>query len=394
MAIEGPLRELGIHDVFQLLDLSRKTGALRVTSELRDNEGIVYFDKGRVVYAAVRSNPHPLGTLLLRAGKIGEADLERARSVQAQRRSQARAAARLGEILVEIGALTNRELERQVRAQIEEVVFELMSWREGFFSFEERDAADSPAESSVRISTESLLMEGARRIDEWSRIADKIPHLGVVPSLAPVDGDHPTLLDLLPNEWEVLSAIDGGKDLKAIASEVRRSEFDVARIAYGLVTTGVIELRAVERASGAFAVPIEDARPHVDRSNAELSAGRPEAALSSARQAIVADPASAEARLAAARALLRMGRISDAGDELRRAAQADPLHPQIQRELGYAAARRGDFDAAAASWRHYLAAAPEAPDAERVRAAVAYAAQLQTLIAEHIGEHTGEHAGV
>ena len=28
MAIEGPLRELGIHDVFQLLDLSRKTGTL------------------------------------------------------------------------------------------------------------------------------------------------------------------------------------------------------------------------------------------------------------------------------------------------------------------------------------------------------------------------------
>ena len=28
MPIEGPLRELGIHDVFQLLDLSRKTGIL------------------------------------------------------------------------------------------------------------------------------------------------------------------------------------------------------------------------------------------------------------------------------------------------------------------------------------------------------------------------------
>ena len=47
MAIEGPLRELGIHDVFQLLDLSRKTGRLRVTSLLRDNEGTVYFDSGQ-----------------------------------------------------------------------------------------------------------------------------------------------------------------------------------------------------------------------------------------------------------------------------------------------------------------------------------------------------------
>ena len=82
MAIEGPLRELGIHDVFQLLDLSRKTGVLRVTSELRHNEGTVCFDGGAVIYAEIRSNPHPLGGLLLRSGKITEADLERARDMQ------------------------------------------------------------------------------------------------------------------------------------------------------------------------------------------------------------------------------------------------------------------------------------------------------------------------
>src|SRR5258708_19470738 len=82
MPIEGPLRELGIHDVFQLLDLSRKTGALRVTSELRHNEGKIYFDNGVVVSAEIRSNPHPLGALLLRTGKIAEADLERARDMQ------------------------------------------------------------------------------------------------------------------------------------------------------------------------------------------------------------------------------------------------------------------------------------------------------------------------
>ena len=76
MAIEGPLRELGIHDVFQLLDLSRKTGRLRVTSALRDNEGTVYFKEGRVISASVRSNPHPLGAVLLRAGKVAGDDLE------------------------------------------------------------------------------------------------------------------------------------------------------------------------------------------------------------------------------------------------------------------------------------------------------------------------------
>src|SRR5260370_7947774 len=82
MAIEGPLRELGIHDVFQLLDLSRKTGVLRVTSELRHNAGTIYFEDGTIIFAEIRSNPHPLGALLLPTGKIPEAALERAPRMQ------------------------------------------------------------------------------------------------------------------------------------------------------------------------------------------------------------------------------------------------------------------------------------------------------------------------
>src|SRR5437867_10954001 len=102
MPIEGPLRELGIHDVFQLLDLSRKTGVLRVTSDLRHNAGTIYFEDGTSIFAEIRSNPHPLGALLLRTGKITDADLERARDTpQRQRHSR-----RLGGILVSRGALT------------------------------------------------------------------------------------------------------------------------------------------------------------------------------------------------------------------------------------------------------------------------------------------------
>src|ERR1700704_6235789 len=123
MAIEGPLRELGIHDVFQLLDLSRKTGVLRVTSELRHNAGTISFENGAIIYAEIHSNPHPLGALLLRTGRITEGDLERARDMQTRGGDHRR----LGEILVELGAITPRELQRQVRFQIEEVVFEVMS---------------------------------------------------------------------------------------------------------------------------------------------------------------------------------------------------------------------------------------------------------------------------
>lgn len=238
MAIEGPLAELGIHDVFQLLDLSRKTGTLSVTSIMRDNEGVVLFENGKVISAMIRSNPHRIGDLLVRSGRLTDADLARVQEAQVAGDRR-----RFGEILIALGLVTAREMERQMRLQIEAVVFELMSWSEGNFRFDEGLSEDALLYASTPLGTESLLMEGARRIDEWSRIADRVPNLSVIPDLAPGDSDHPGLLDLLPQEWKVLAEIDGQADLRLIAANLAMSEFDVARVVYGLVTTGVVLLR-------------------------------------------------------------------------------------------------------------------------------------------------------
>src|SRR3954465_10254796 len=127
MPIEGPLRELGIHDVFQLLDLSRKTGMLRVSSELRDDEGVVYFDRGCVVQATIRSTALPTELALLQAGRASESDIEPGGA----RQQSSGASGDLVDNLVAIGAITQKELERQLRLHLESVVFELMSWREG-----------------------------------------------------------------------------------------------------------------------------------------------------------------------------------------------------------------------------------------------------------------------
>jgi hypothetical protein len=205
MPIQGPIQELGLPDVFQLLDLSRKTGLLRITSRTRGDEGTIYFEGGRVVHATLRSKP------------------DTALDVMPER-------------------ATSRELQRKARVQIEDVAFELMNWTEGFFHFEEGDLPDVRVAAPVSIATESLLMESARRIDEWSRIADKIPRLTMIPRLADLPEDHETQLDLLPHEWEVLSLVDGRRDLLEIAEELGRGEFEAAKVVYGLITTGVVEL--------------------------------------------------------------------------------------------------------------------------------------------------------
>ena len=235
MAIEGPLQDIGIHDVFQLLDLARKRGVLRVHSAARASEGHVYFQSGAVIHATMRDNPHSLGVLLRKAGKLSDAQLGEA--MGAQRRGDKR---RLGDILVAQGAVSRRDVDRSMRLQVERVVFELFSWKEGNFSFTDGDAGSVDADAAIRVSTESLLMEGARRIDEWSRMADRLPDALVVPRLAPLgDGPEPAI-DLRPGEWEVLTMIDGDRSVREIASSLGVSEFDVAKTVYGMISTGLV----------------------------------------------------------------------------------------------------------------------------------------------------------
>ena len=384
MAIEGPLRELGIHDVFQLLDLSRKTGLLRVTSELRHNAGTIFFEEGTIIFAEIRSNPHPLGALLLRTGKIAEADLERARDMQGRQGDQRR----LGEILVSLGALTPRELERQVRFQIEEVVFEVMSWREGYFSFTEGPLTEVPTEATVRITTEALLMEGARRIDEWSRIEGRIPHLGVVPALAPPQEGTAGELDLLPPEWEMLAMIDGQRDVRAIASALGRSDFEVAKTLYGLESAGVIVLADPGTAKRERTSIATDVAELVARAEEALARHDVEEARHAAEQAAGVQPHDPIVHLLLGRIALTAGRAADAVEELRRALRLDPLSAMAYRVLGYALVATGRLGEALEQWDQWerLAARSDTElalreDVERARAAA------QTLVAAGTGMH-------
>lgn len=236
MAIEGPLQDIGIHDVFQLLDLARKSGRLTLRSAARGNEGRVYFDKGAVIHATMRDNPHTLGALLRKAGKITDRELSAASAAQ-----EAGDRRLLGEILIAQGSVTRRDVERYMRQQIESVVFDLFSWNEGTFSFADGSDDDVQMDAAVRVSIESLLMEGARRIDEWSRMKDKIPGPKVVPNLThPREAD--TYIDLRPAEWEVLARIDGHHSLSDIASELAVSEFEVAKTVYGMLSMELVEI--------------------------------------------------------------------------------------------------------------------------------------------------------
>jgi hypothetical protein len=348
MAIEGPLKELGIHDVFQLLDLNRKTGVLTVTSPLRHNRGNIFFDRGEIIYASIQSNPHPLGGLLIRGGKITEADLHRARDMQ--KRGDDR---RLGEILVSIGALTHRDLQNHVRFQVEEVVFEILNWREGYFSFVEGPLKKSKTDSTVHIPTESLLMEGARRIDEWSRIEKKIPNLGVVPTLAQVANGASGALDLLPQDWEILAMIDGVCNLHEISKRLSRSDFDVAKTVFGLESTGIVVILD-PRMSGALSAPDTRFEELVEEAEAALLRGD----LDEAQRAVGAARAKrSEVPIVAVltgRVHLARAEHEEADSAFRRALSLEPSMGVAHRLLGDSAALRGRFADAIEWWQRWM----------------------------------------
>jgi hypothetical protein len=330
MALEGPLKELHIQDVFQLLDLGRKSGVLRVTSELRQTAATVCFDRGGVVSATLGNESDPLGARLVRVGKITGEQLDRARGLQNSGDDR-----RLGDILVAQGAISRRELDRQLKAQVEEAVFELLGWAEGYFRFEEGTPCQAAVESPVRFPTEALLMEAARRLDEWSRIGSRVSHLGLVPRLPPPEHQPAEQLDLVPFEWEVLAAVDGQRDLHALADVLGRSEFEVARTVYGLTSAGVVVL--------------DDPR----RPGLEAEPGRDLAAL-----------------LVPAREAMAQGQYDVAAGALDEVLREDPLMPEARRLLGVCLAAQGRYADALETWATWARLGPRSPGEEAEQSSV------------------------
>ncbi|MDB4949262.1 MAG: Tetratricopeptide repeat-containing protein [Gemmatimonadetes bacterium] len=378
MAIEGPLRELALSDVFQLLDLSRKTGVLTISNEARAKPAVVRFDRGAVVSAELPGSTERLGHLLLRAGKVTEAEVEGASRVQ-----QGRPGVPLGVILVEQGVVSTADVQRQLRFQIQETVYDLIQWKDGYFRFEEA-AAPTPSPVAVRVSTESLLMEAARRIDEWSTLEKKIPHMGVIPALVG-DTDGATI-DLHPSEWEVLAEIDGMRTLKEISGSVGRGEFEVAKIVYGLVSTGVVEIleeRAPEPPAPAWERPLRDA---LGEAKLALSDGAVERARRALDELARSHPDRAEVFLLLSESQRRLGRWSEALHSLGRAAALDPLSPHVHYHLGFASAHTGDLARSLEAWENYLRLGDADARRQDVAARALSAAQELRMVLEEAGE--------
>lgn len=255
MAIEGSLQDVSMADICQLLAMGRKTGCLSVTD--RSNFGYVYFENGRVIYASLLNRPDRIGELLVRNGVVSETQLDEAVAVQEERRG----GTPVGEVLLERGAITTDDLHRFIRVQIEEAVYHLFSWSRGTFHF---DADQRPEEEGfylVDIPAESLLLEGARRVDEWSLIEKKVPSFDLVFEVVKNPSDDPDV-ELEERQFRILGLIDGERTVEEIVSASGMVEFDVGKALYGLIQAGFVERTGQRMSVGPE--PDEQLRQHLD----------------------------------------------------------------------------------------------------------------------------------
>jgi tetratricopeptide (TPR) repeat protein len=336
MAIRGSLKEASLPDVLQLLAMGRKTGCLSVTH--RSNFGNIYFERGRICYASIVNRRDRLGDVLVKSGVITQAQLDAAIAIQDRRRER-----RLGELLVDTGALRMEELHDAIEVQIQEAVYFLFTWNQGTFNFE-ADVAPDSHDHVVSINPESLLLEGARRVDEWSLIEKKIPTFDLIfevdrPKAARSDAE------LTAEQRLVLDLVNGSRDVQEIVEESGLVEFEVGKALYGLVTAGFVH-RIGKSAGPAQAISEGRAEEHRNLGIAFYKTGMLDEALREFRRVLELRGHDVSARFYVGLVLARQGAWDDAVATFADAAAQPGAKPAVFHNLAYALERQNRFDEA------------------------------------------------
>jgi Flp pilus assembly protein TadD len=335
MAIRGSLKEASLPDVLQLLAMGKKTGCLSVTH--RNSFGYIYFDKGRICYASIVNRRDRLGDMLVKLNMITQEQLQAGVTLQDKRRDK-----RLGELLVEQGALTLQQLHDAIEVQIQEAVFFLFTWNQGTFNFE-ADVLPDAHDHTVSINPESLLLEGARRVDEWGLVEKKIPSFDIVFEIdrAKVLGSNATLTT---EQRAVLELVDGTRDVQAIIDASGFVEFEVGKALYGLLGAGFIHRIGKTQAAPALAEGRSD--EHRNLGIAFYKTGMLDEALREFRRVLELRSSDASARFFVGLVLARQSKWDEATAAFSEAAAQPGAKVAVFHNLAFVLEQQNRFDEA------------------------------------------------
>lgn len=352
MAIRGNLSEASLADVLQLLALGQKTGCLSIA---RDGSfGAIHFADGRVVHASIVNRRDRLGDRLVRLGAVAADDLARLAAHEQVQDDRELAKALLA------AALVDRELLVQVyRTQVEEVVYHLFSWSQGSFTFEpDDDLSLEPPLFSV--SADSLLLEGARRVDEWSLIEKKIPSFDLLFEADP-SRVSAREVPLSAEQERILPWLDGTHDVQAIIERSGLSEFDAGKALYGLLSAGYAQ-RVGRSAARRQPPPESRVAEHRNLGVAFYRTGMLEEASREFHRVLELREADGISRFHLGLIHARRGEWGDAVSTFLRGTQEPDAPAAVHHNLAYALAQLGDLEGAARALDRAVQRAGTMPD--------------------------------
>ena len=229
MALSGNLKTMLPGDLLQWLSLGQKTGTLVISNKRVEKK--IFFRKGRVISSASNDPREYLGQFLMSHGYLTEPELKKAMEVQLH------SGILLGKILVMIDVIGEEDLQRLMRRKAEEEIYDIFLWNDGDFYFID-DELPQMEMVPLQVDVTGIIMEGTRRVDEWSRIRELVPNQGMIP--VPVkEVDYSELEEV---EEPIVRAIDGKRTIADIVLESRSSEFVVSSTVHALVRHGYATL--------------------------------------------------------------------------------------------------------------------------------------------------------
>jgi outer membrane protein assembly factor BamB/tetratricopeptide (TPR) repeat protein len=227
MGFRGSLESINLADIFQNLAMNQQSGTLTLTAE--DRIRYVYFSKGEVKFVSAGHKTDLPLLAILRGRRL--IDDEAVRSVEEY---VATAGCGIPQGLTETGTLKREPIDEILRYIIEESVYDLFGWETAVFEFNEgppdENVFDTTASSEIRMSTSNLIMEAARRIDDWAKIRRVIPTTSEVFVLDAAGLEAFKASEMFGgNEAIVIDLVDGTRDIEDVCRESWFSRFDVCQ---------------------------------------------------------------------------------------------------------------------------------------------------------------------
>lgn len=231
--IRGDLASFRLVEVLQMLGLQRQTGRLAVTSGGGNLE--IYFKEGSVVFATPCSNgtlSDILSGFLRKACRIEEGNIEHALRIMEMTGDP------IDKVLVKERAIDARTFTECLKRHTEATVYRAMALAGGNFLFEK---GGPPAFAHpVQLKVEDLLLEGARRSDEWVLIHQRIQSFDLVFEPMIGNAEELSMRGLSDIDSSVFSLVNGQRTVQDIIDELNAGDFDVAKSLFILLSVNLI----------------------------------------------------------------------------------------------------------------------------------------------------------